>query len=73
MELNKVCLCAIVLFFLFPIIGFFMHHFWKMLNTIDDYIWAIEMDDEDYYESVYYSNSCIHHHGIVRIHILKTR
>jgi len=31
MELNKICLCAIVLFFLFPIIGFFMHHFWKML------------------------------------------
>ena len=30
------------------------------------------MDDEDYYESVYYSNSCIHHHGIARIHILKT-
>jgi uncharacterized membrane protein (DUF106 family) len=31
MALNKVCLCAIVLFFLIPIIGFFMHHFWKML------------------------------------------
>ena len=31
MALNKVCLCTIVLFFLIPIIGFFMHHFWKML------------------------------------------
>ena len=40
--------------------------------TIDDYIWAIEMDDENRHESVYYSNSCIHHHGIARIHILKT-
>ncbi len=29
------------------------------------------MDDENRHESVYHSNSCIHHHGIARIHILK--
>ena len=31
MMLNKVCIGAIVLLFLFAIVGFFMHHFWKFL------------------------------------------
>ena len=28
---NKICISAIVLLILFPIIGLLMHHFWKLL------------------------------------------
>ena len=29
--LNKICISAIVLLILIPLIGLLMHHFWKML------------------------------------------